>query len=506
LISKGRSDIILKPGPTRGSFTVYPYQVGIIIADGILEYVFEEEKRTLPKGEVRTYVVSTAPFRLLFRLKLPWEASQSEDIVLDPPLTTSDAQHVAGRIDLTVSVMTQGSVFTSVMPEGAHRLFQLLGLDGDVITKSDVVDVIKGELWPKLLALDLHSYTADELRNNQEPLRDISNSLKTELASAIDRFGLQLDDFYVSWVPSPHKAAPIKQPEPDSRLEDPKPRRGSQTSAPAKSTPKQTHAQDSQSSRGSRSSPARRQPVSKRKTNKPVMQRLDESGLFNNGVRQESTHYKVSFQVKGRRGATIFVTHDESEFLIKKRALKDDKFPNSDRLREFALSHAHGTECGKEHRTTDFAISGEHLEEVIELIRSGRQENSKSRRGSRSSPTRRQPASKRTTSKSTTHMSAMQQLRHSKLFDERDPQQNGTVSFQVTGWTGATIYVTKNERALNIIERALLKDRFPNNENLHDFVRKNKLKMAHGKGSSNYCYVLDIEHTAEIIRIIRASL
>ena len=100
----------------------------------------------------------------------------------------------------------------------------------------------------------------------------------------------------------------------------------------------------------------------------------------------------------------------------------------------------------------------------------------------------------------------MQQLRHSKLFDERDPQQNGTVSFQVTGWTGATIYVTKNERALNIIERALLKDSFPNNENLHDFVRKNKLKMAHGKGSSNYCYVLDIEHTAEIIRIIRASL
>ena len=154
--------------------------------------------------------------RMLFRLhrsdcffgKLPWEASQPEDIVLDPPLTTSDAQHVAGRIDLTVSVMTQGSVFTSVMPEGAHRLFQLLGLDGDVITKSDVVDVIKGELSPKLLALDLLAYAADELRSNQEPLRDISNSLKTELASAIDRFGLQLDDFYINWVPSASKRQP----------------------------------------------------------------------------------------------------------------------------------------------------------------------------------------------------------------------------------------------------------------------------------------------------------
>ena len=516
-------DIILSPGkptrPRRGFFgwmlsilgrrkreplslTVGPYQVGIIIWEGAVLDIFSEETQTLPEGDVQTYVVTTAPVKLTFRLKGPGGSSCPYDIVLDPPLLTSDAQHVAGRLDLTVSVIAQGSRFTSVIPEKADRLLQLLGLSGDVVTKSDLARMIKGELSPKLLALDLRGYTADELRSNRELLQGISGPLKVELASAIDRFGLQVDDFYINWSPSPEKTAQTRPPERDSRLEDPKPRRGSQTSAPAKSAPKQTHAQNSKSSPGSRSSPARRQPVSKRKTNKPVMQRLDESGLFNNGVKQESTHYKVSFQVNGRRGATIFVTHDESEFLIKKRALKDDKFLNSDRLREFALSHAHGTECGKEHRTTDFAISGEHLEEVIELIRSGLQENSKSRRGSRSSPTRRQPASKRTTSKPTAHMSAMQQLRHSKLFDERDPQQNGTVSFQVTGWTGATIYVTKNERALNIIERA----RFPNNENLHDFVRKNKLKMAHGKGSSNYCYVLDIEHTAEIIRIIRAGL
>ena len=374
LIIKGRSDIILKPGPTRGSFTVYPYQVGIIIADGILEYVFEEEKRNLPKGEVRTYVVSTAPFRLLFRLKLPWEASQPEDIVLDPPLTTSDAQHVAGRIDLTVSVMTQGSVFTSVMPEGAHRLFQLLGLDGDVITKSDVVDVIKGELWPKLLALDLLAYAADELRNNQEPLRDISNSLKTELASAIDRFGLQLDDFYVSWVPSPHKAAPIKQPEPDSRLEDPKPRRGSQTSAPAKSTPKQTHAQDSQSSRGSRSSPARRQPVSKRKTNKPTvemsaMQQLRNSGLFDEGKPQENG--SVHFQVKGKYGATIYVTGNEREIQIRDGALQKNRFPNNKRLYEFVRSRAHGTARSKGNSAYAYRLNREHIAKVIEVIRSG---------------------------------------------------------------------------------------------------------------------------------------
>ena len=199
MISRKRDDIILRLGPTHGSFTVYPYQVGIIICDGIVEYAFEEERRDLPKGDVRTYIISTAPFKLFFRLKAPLDPSEPDDIVLDPPLLTADGQHVTGRIDLTVSVITQGSMFTSVMPEGAHRLLQLLGLDGDVIAKSDVANVIKSELLPKLLALDLQGYEANELRSNRDLLRDISGALKTELAPTIDRFGLQLVDFYVNW-------------------------------------------------------------------------------------------------------------------------------------------------------------------------------------------------------------------------------------------------------------------------------------------------------------------
>ncbi len=216
-----RDDVILshrKPSrPKRGyfpfslgkrepdSFTVGPYQVGIIIHDGIVEYVFEGEKRSLPEGELQTYIASTAPFKLIFRFKGPGGPSQPDDIELDPPLLTADGQHLTGRIDLTLSVITQGSMFASVMPEGAHRLLQLLGLDGDVITKSDIADVIKAELLPRLLAVDLHGYTADELRSNRELLRDISGPLKTELASTIDRFGLQLVDFHANWAPTPEK-------------------------------------------------------------------------------------------------------------------------------------------------------------------------------------------------------------------------------------------------------------------------------------------------------------
>ena len=145
--------------------------------------------------------------------------------------------------------MAQGSRFTSVIPEKADRLLQLLGLSGDVVKKSDIATLIRGDLSPRLLALDLRVYSADDLRNNQGSVRDISNSLKTELTSALDRFGLQLDDFYINWTPQhPQKASSTKRSARDSRPEHPKTRKEG------------------------RSSPTRRQRVRKRKTIKTVMQ------------------------------------------------------------------------------------------------------------------------------------------------------------------------------------------------------------------------------------------
>ena len=302
LVSGSPDDIILSPGkptrPRRGFFrwllsafgmskrepwflTVGPYQVGIIIWEGAVLDIFSEGTLTLPEGDVQTFVASTAPVKFTYGIRGTGESSNAFDIVLDPPPLTSDGQQATGRIDLTVSVMAQSSRFTSVIPEKADRLLQLLGLSGDVVKKSDIATLIRGDLSPRLLALDLRVYSADDLRNNQERVRDISNLLRTELASAVDRYGLQLDDFYVNWAPQPpQKVSTTKRSARDSRPERPKTRKEG------------------------RSSSTRRQPVSERKTNKTVMQRLDESGLFNNGVWQETKHYKVSFQVKGRRGAS----------------------------------------------------------------------------------------------------------------------------------------------------------------------------------------------------------
>ena len=223
MVRDNRDDIILSPGqPTRpgsGCFpfrigkrrreqpflTAGPYQVGIIIWDGAVLDIFSEGTQMLPEGDVQTYVASTAPFMLTFRLKGQGKSSNQYDIVLDPPLLTSDGKHVTGRIDLTVSVIAQGSRLTSVMPETADRLLQLLGLSGDVVTKSDVARMIKGELSPKLSALDFSGHTADELRGDRELLQDISGVLRMEVASAIDRFGLQLDDFQTNWALSPKR-------------------------------------------------------------------------------------------------------------------------------------------------------------------------------------------------------------------------------------------------------------------------------------------------------------
>ena len=194
-LSKGKQE--------RDSLTVGPYQVGIIIWDGTVLDVFSGGTQPLPKGDVQTYIASTAPFNVAFRLKVPWESSEPDDLVLDPPLVTADGEHVTGRVDLTFSVTTKGVDGTLVTSgdtyEGAHRLLQLLGLYGEIITTSDVAEMIKRELLPKLLAFDLNEYKADELRSNRRLLRDFARSLETELSLTTERFGLQLIDFHLNW-------------------------------------------------------------------------------------------------------------------------------------------------------------------------------------------------------------------------------------------------------------------------------------------------------------------
>ena len=192
---------ILREGPRRGKFTVWPYQVGIVMRSGEVVDIFSEGERRLPRGEVRTYVASTAPFHLTFWLKDPGDATQpSEGVALEQPVLTADGQLVTGRIDLTLSVV----------PKQVEYLLQLLGPRG-AISEQEVADAIKYELLAKVLALDLHRHTSSDLRGNRELFKGIYESLQIELTSTIRRYGLRLDNFYVNWGLTPEEQERIKE-------------------------------------------------------------------------------------------------------------------------------------------------------------------------------------------------------------------------------------------------------------------------------------------------------
>ena len=124
-----REDDILWAGePKRrllggGWLTVWPNEVGLVMLDGKLEYTFTERQDKLPKGNVRTYVASTAEFTLSFWLNDPSDPSPpSEGVALDLPVFAADGQPATGHIDLTLSV--DG--------DNAHYLLPLLGQRGAV--------------------------------------------------------------------------------------------------------------------------------------------------------------------------------------------------------------------------------------------------------------------------------------------------------------------------------------------------------------------------------------
>ena len=212
-----RSDIILRPGRPAGglfgrSFTVGPYQVGIVIIDGELQPPFTEDSRTLPRGrQVETYVASTAPFNLVFWLDDPSDTARpAQGLSLDQPVLTADGQPVTGRIELSFSVI----------PEHAARLLRLRRMDADEIRARDVSNAIKGELVAKVLALELFRFTSDELRGNRRPLQDIYGSTQTELASTFTGYGLRLDNFNVSWGLTLQEQEKIKEDRHRSAVRD----------------------------------------------------------------------------------------------------------------------------------------------------------------------------------------------------------------------------------------------------------------------------------------------
>ena len=195
-----------------GSLTVSQFQIGIVMQDGEVVDIFSARKRNLPrKGEVRTYVASTAPFTLTFWLMDPMDPEGPGDsVVLGPPVLTSDDEVVTAQLNLTMRVVR----------ENVEYLLQLLKPGVGVVTRRDISDTIEGELLAKVLALDIHQHTAAELRGNRELLRGIYESVNIELASTIRFYGLRLDNFYPNWGLTSEERERIRQLRHEEELEE----------------------------------------------------------------------------------------------------------------------------------------------------------------------------------------------------------------------------------------------------------------------------------------------
>lgn len=214
-MTRDGNEIVLTEVEEWGSLTAWAHQVGIIMRDGKITDIFQEDRRSLHRklfggDDIRTFTAYTSPFHLVFWLDDPTDPSKpNEGIALDSPVLTSDGQPVTGSIGITFSIL----------PDMADLLLRLLG-PRNTITRSDIANAIRPELQAKVLALDLHRHTAADLRESQGPLTSLHDSFKTELDLTFSGYGLQLDNFYINWGLSPKEREHIRQLRHRSSVQD----------------------------------------------------------------------------------------------------------------------------------------------------------------------------------------------------------------------------------------------------------------------------------------------
>ena len=200
------NEVVLTEVKALDSLTVWAHEAGIIMRDGKITDVFQEDRRSIPRrffggDEIRAFRAYMSPFDLVYWLNDPEDSSKpGQGIALDSPVFTSDRRPVTGSVGITFSVI----------PDMADLLLRLLG-PRNAITRADVANAIGGELQAKVLGLDLHKHTAADLRGNQDLLSSIRDSLEGELYLVLSGYGLQMDNFYVNWGLSHEEREHVRQ-------------------------------------------------------------------------------------------------------------------------------------------------------------------------------------------------------------------------------------------------------------------------------------------------------
>ena len=202
------------------------------------------------------YIVHTHPIKLSYWTEEPSPDAGFGPEGFGPPLITRDAQPIVAQVTLEVSID----------PKNADRFLRVLG-NRRMLTSGDLQDRFKDELRAKL-GVELEKHTSEELRGNPALLRALYDQTRQELADSLNNFGLQLDNFYISWGLTSVQIAAIRRELREYRGEQPEPqpappegdhsavwrRRQTELPAPRSPEPPRTRAEPS-------SAPPRRRSV-----------------------------------------------------------------------------------------------------------------------------------------------------------------------------------------------------------------------------------------------------
>ena len=83
----------------------------------------------------------------------------------------------------------------SVDKDAAKNIYRMIR-GRKQLTRADMANEIKGELFSKALAPELANRSIEDLNGNREFLRQLYSTVRVDLKSTLDGYGLNLDSSY----------------------------------------------------------------------------------------------------------------------------------------------------------------------------------------------------------------------------------------------------------------------------------------------------------------------
>ena len=101
------------------------------------------------------------------------------------------------------------------------------------------------------------------------------------------------------------------------------------------------------------------------------------------------------------------------------------------------------------------------------------------------------------------HTMLLQLLRGSELLQEERPQSSGVIRFRVVnGQYGASIYMQPSGRLVHVRARALERGRYPNNDDLFEYIRQNNDGLLRGRDNASHAYKVLAEDVPGMLAVI----